>query len=296
PRPSNLTPEMYRIPPTNRTQFTKMKDIIKYIEQKHEDFEKDHVSQYIEISGIKATDITALETNRHNLPSFRSTFFETEERLILKLTDEAHESLSRFIFKLIDRRLEDWNLTVREIRPHGAGKKLMVDGNGSRVYKAPDESWSPATRDRNDFPSIVVEVGFRDSYTRLKNDAGMWVEMSEERTRIVLLVVFDQKEMEIVIERWERRAVRCRCGIDMRSGSVGMRERVYRAECIQRITLTYTGPGMATVIGAPLVLPLGSIFDGSAGLPLPDNVDVDNELSFSEHVLEQMAIRYFEAF
>ncbi|RAK97294.1 uncharacterized protein BO80DRAFT_193778 [Aspergillus ibericus CBS 121593] len=190
---------------------------------------------------------------------------------------------------MIQHRLGVFNLSEKELRPQGTTRKEMVHGS---VYKTANESWIPTTtRNRDDYPSLVVEIGVLESYERLKTDARIWLDASDKRTRIVLLVVLDLEKLEIRIERWERAMVQRR--IVTRSVTARMGG---PARCIQRIILTRVGPGNVTVTGAPLVLPLATIFDGDGIPPLSSDVDVDNELSFSAQMLEQMAIRYFAAF
>jgi len=51
--------------------------------------------------------------------------------------------------------------------------------------------------------SFVVEVGVSESLAMLRRDVAFWITNSDGRTHIVLVLSVNQRDRQILVERWE---------------------------------------------------------------------------------------------
>ena len=78
-----------------------------------------------------------------------------------------------------------------------------------RVSKEGDSAFKPLSiRPREaDWPTIVLESGWSESLTRLRQDAHIWLENSGGDVKIVLLFSIGRTARTMIIEKWENRPV-----------------------------------------------------------------------------------------
>jgi len=55
----------------------------------------------------------------------------------------------------------------------------------------------------DDWSSFVIEVGVLESLAMLRRDAAFWITNSDGRTRIVIVLSFNRRDLQILVERWE---------------------------------------------------------------------------------------------
>jgi hypothetical protein len=123
-----------------------------------------------------------------------------EEILIVKLmVGVMHEGVARlfdtmFIEKLVLLRV------VGSLLPTGSGR---FGRRGGRSKEA-DIDYKPCSRPMiDDWPSFVTEVGVSKSLAMLCRDAAFWITNSDGRTRIVIVLSFNWRDPQILVERWE---------------------------------------------------------------------------------------------
>ncbi|PYI00189.1 hypothetical protein BO71DRAFT_2102 [Aspergillus ellipticus CBS 707.79] len=287
---SIITANSYLIPPQNRYQYTDIKQVTRWINEKFAQFEKAHGDQYLLIRDVSSIQLAALDYRSkivRDLPSLRATYFEASSDLIVKLAGVPHERLSRLIYSMIENKSQALGID-QMLSASGAGRRKME----SSISKEPDESWVPIGRAGNDYPSLVVEIGVSETENRLKTDAKIWLETSHGLTRIVILVLVEEDEKKIHIQRWQLAPTQP--NIITRSISARMPDPVHRAQCMQKLTLHYIAQGNIQVTGAPLIIPVALIFDALP--PLPSTVNVNTEFSYNEQQLAKMATSFFGFF
>jgi hypothetical protein len=78
-----------------------------------------------------------------------------------------------------------------------------------RGSKEGDSAFKPQSmRPREaDWPSIVIEAGWPESLTKLREDAHRWLEGSRGEIKIVLLISIGRRARKMIIEKWEHRPV-----------------------------------------------------------------------------------------
>jgi hypothetical protein len=86
------------------------------------------------------------------------------------------------------------------LAPTGSGR---FGRRGGRSKEA-DIGYKPRSRRRkHDWPSFVIEVGVSESLAMLRRDAAFWISNSDGRTRIVIVLSFNRRDRQILVERWE---------------------------------------------------------------------------------------------
>jgi hypothetical protein len=101
------------------------------------------------------------------------------------------------------------------VRAAGMGLDDEFSRVGATTFKTPrwskevDSSWKPMSiRPRTtDWPIIVLESGWSESLTRLRQNARNWLEYSGGEVKIVLLFSIRRTPRRIIIEKWENRPV-----------------------------------------------------------------------------------------
>jgi hypothetical protein len=177
------------------------------------------------------------------------------ELLIVKAVTKAHETAAGAFARLITGTAEfGMGLPLIECQPLGAGRNTAPGGSPS---KEPDWSMVNANIRPNpdDFPSIIIEVGFSESPQKLRNDARLWFSMSSNDVRIVILIAIRAANNQIIIEKWAVGPL-----------PVGQRRSRHTPPQVpqieQEITITRTPPNTFAITSgaAPLILEFSRLF------------------------------------
>lgn len=94
--------------------------------------------------------------------------------------------------------------------PKGLNKKIQVYGGvnvpvGNGNVKQPDGGWGPIrhTRGIPIRPGVVVEVGVSVSETKLRNDAGMWVDPVRGEANMAIAIKVNRRKPQLKFDTWE---------------------------------------------------------------------------------------------
>jgi hypothetical protein len=107
----------------------------------------------------------------------------------------------------------------------------------------------------DDFPTIVIEVGFSETLRKLRNNARLWFSMSSNNVQIVILIAVRAANNQIIIEKW---AVG-----PLPAGRRRTRHTPPQVPQIeQEITITRTPPNTFAITSgvAPLILEFSRLF------------------------------------
>jgi hypothetical protein len=123
-----------------------------------------------------------------------------EEILIVKLmVGVMHEGVARLFEGMFIEKLVLLGV-YESLLPTGSGR---IGRRGGRSKEA-DIGYKPLSRDmEDDWPSFVVEVGVSESLAMLRRDVAFWITNSDGRTRIVIVLSVNQRDRQILVERWE---------------------------------------------------------------------------------------------
>ena len=78
-----------------------------------------------------------------------------------------------------------------------------------RMSKEGDSAFKPGSMRplETDWPTIIIESGWSESLTKLREDARRWLENSRGEVKIVLLISIGRRARTMIIEKWENRPV-----------------------------------------------------------------------------------------
>jgi hypothetical protein len=95
------------------------------------------------------------------------------------------------------------------VRPTWQGHSCDIQQTykGTSTEKEPDTCWRPlaARPNKQDWPTLVFEVGVSETLRKLRNDARWWLANSQGRVKIVLLIKVNRVARTIHMEKWECR-------------------------------------------------------------------------------------------
>jgi hypothetical protein len=176
------------------------------------------------------------------------------EVLIVKVPTKVHETAAATFGSRIDVTATNMGLPPIERQLIGAGKCKAPGGSPS---KEPDWSMVNANvrPDPDDFPTIVIEVGFSETLQKLRNDARLWFSMSNNDVQIVILIAVRAAHNQIIFEKWTLGPV-----------AAGQRTTrhtsLYLPRAEQEITITRTPPNTFAITSgaAPLILEFSRLF------------------------------------
>src|SRR2546423_13444062 len=229
--------------------FKTIKSMQEAINSYEEELEASEASPYMIFRPVTTKDLLKIERARENGKidrGVRLTHYVDWDVLILKVPTAEHE-IAHGIFR--DRLFGEAMLMGlrRELISIGATtfKTLRMSKEGDSAFKP--LSMRPH---KADWPTIVIESGWSESLTKLRQDAHRWLENSRGDVKIVLLFSIGRTARTMIIEKWEHRPVPANTPAT-RSNTTQTPTK------IQAITID-SNP--TTVNGAPLTLGFQKIF------------------------------------
>ncbi|KLJ05799.1 hypothetical protein EMPG_10772 [Blastomyces silverae] len=109
----------------------------------------------------------------------------TNHLLIINMPSGDHESAIRYFDKVLQRKLDEMRTDFSlEVKACGAS-----DVRGTTRIKTPDTSYRPRLRPATrsaEWPSLVLEVGYSESASKLRKDASWWLTESQGGVRVVI--------------------------------------------------------------------------------------------------------------
>lgn len=135
---------------------------------------------------------------------FRLSLYTSESQvLIITIPTLDHECLHLHLNDIIGGILAEMNLQ-RELVNVGATDYPYLDHTGNRKSQGEGDSCRRPLflRGRNDFPTLVIEAGYSQTWPSLRNKARWWFEASSCSIKIVLLIKLTPGSPDIMIEKW----------------------------------------------------------------------------------------------
>jgi hypothetical protein len=186
--------------------FKTIKNMQNAISSYREKLEASKASPYLIFRLVTTDDLLNIERARENgkiSRGVRMTHYVDWNILILKVPTAKHEATHRnFCGELV-------------IGAAGMGLKRELIDLGATTFKTPrvskegDSTFKPRSiRPRKaDWPTIVLESGWSESLTKLRQDAHIWLKNSRGDIKIVLLFLIGRTARTMIIEKWENRPV-----------------------------------------------------------------------------------------
>src|SRR4051794_19288041 len=251
-----------------------------------EKLEASEASPYMIFRLVTTDDLLKIERARENGKigrGVRLTHYVDWDVLILKVPTAEHE-IAHGIFR--DRLFGEAMLMGlrRELISIGATtfKTLRMSKEGDSAFKP--LSMRPH---KADWPTIVIESGWSESLTKLRQDAHRWLENSRGDVKIVLLFSIGRTARTMIIEKWEHRPVPANVSAtrSMTRAAANPPNQPSRSPTqIQAITIDSNSD---TVNGAPLTLEFRKIFLRQAVPPL------EHDFTFTAQDLSAFATNFW---
>ncbi|KAJ5239670.1 hypothetical protein N7468_004289 [Penicillium chermesinum] len=187
----------------------------------------------------------------------RWTSYDSFSQLLLaKMPPSSpHETAARTFEREFWRRLEPMGL-VRCIRSEGSAAQEAEDGSA----KQPDCQFFPKRlpkgRSRS-WPTLVVEVGYSESPSKLMSDTRFWLDKSNNDVQMVIIIKVRRDAPSIVLERWE---------------PVGGKKKR-----LQVVTVSKRDNNRIDIQGQPLIIPFEKIFLRQPTIPKERDLSLDEE-------------------
>ncbi|KAK2742426.1 hypothetical protein FQN55_007864 [Onygenales sp. PD_40] len=125
--------------------------------------------------------------------------------LIINMISRDHASAICYFEKLLEGKLDEMRPRLSlELRPCGG-----ADVQGTTRTKCPDTSYRPRslphTRSAK-WPSLVLEVGYSESASKLRSDASWWLTESRGDVRVVITMeIFRKHRVHLEMWQWQFR-------------------------------------------------------------------------------------------
>ncbi|CAK9857020.1 unnamed protein product [Sphagnum jensenii] len=160
--------------------------------------------QYLAFTSVSQESLDEIDRTREErrgwLPRMTILYDGREKILIVKLmVGVMHEGVAREFASMFEAKL--FLLDVRSsLLAAGSGRFVRRGGRS----KEADNGYKPRSRPMiDDWRSFVVEVGVSESLAMLRRDAAFWITNSDGRTCIVIVLSVNQRDQQILVERWE---------------------------------------------------------------------------------------------
>ncbi|KGO76168.1 hypothetical protein PITC_091930 [Penicillium italicum] len=190
--------------------------------------------------------------------------FDLDEQLILiKMVSPEHSSATG----AIDRAI------TADLLPMGLFKCITTYASttiqGRTRGKQPDQGWGPRRppRDYQRRPSVVLEVAWSGSDSKLHSDVRFWLDPADGNARICLTLRVDKHEPAIRIEKWK-----------LQDG---------RPHRFQMIRMTRVS-NQISVTNDPLIIPFEDLF------LRPPSTPAERDIQITQQALEDIAETIWE--
>ena len=203
--------------------------------------------QYLVFQGVTKQQLADIDRERDSIGRHtRITHYTSTKLLIIKLMPSVPLELAHTVLaNTLTGRLILMGLTIPPLIRLGAAR---FDGNQSS--KEGDTAYKPRSRNQiDDWPTIVFESGFSESFTQLRRDAGWWLTNSRGDVRIVVIVFVRPEQKTLQVEKW--------CLVPplrITRGNRGILTRMQEILVTQNPPARRGGAAIYNVTGAPLTL------------------------------------------
>src|SRR2546423_1815576 len=187
-------------------KFITIKNMQGAIDSYRKKLEASKASPYLIFRLVTTNDLLDIERARERgeiSRGVRMTHYVDWNILIVKVPTVEHEAAHRIFSDQI----------ILETASMGLRWELISIGATTfktpRVSKEGDSALKPRSMRPlgADWPTIVLESGWSESLTKLRQDAHIWLENSGGDVKIVLLFSIGRTARTMIIEKWENRPV-----------------------------------------------------------------------------------------
>ena len=157
--------------------------------------------QYLVFRPVTEIDLAKIDSARHSIGKHtRMTYYTDINLLVIKLMPSGkHESAHLSFSDELRAKLFGMGISHRELRPMGGTRYP-----GHTSSKEGDSCYKPSSRKKEaNWPTIVIESGLSESLQRLRYDARWWLENSDGKVKIVVIILIKLADKRLQVEKWE---------------------------------------------------------------------------------------------
>ena len=186
--------------------FKTIKGMQEAIDSYEEKLEASEASPYMIFRPVTTNDLLKIERARENGKidrGVRLTHYVDWDILILKVPTAKHEAAHGTFSDQLVIETALMGLRWELFRLNATTYKTP------RMSKEGDSAFKPGSMRplETDWPTIIIESGWSESLTKLREDARRWLENSRGEVKIVLLISIGRRARTMIIEKWEHRPV-----------------------------------------------------------------------------------------
>src|SRR5271155_2906119 len=186
--------------------FKSIKNMQEAINSYEKELEASEASPYMIFHLVTTGDLLKIERARENGKidrGVRLTHYVDWDILILKVPTAKHEAAHGTFSDQLVVETALMGLRWELFRLNATTYKTP------RMSKEGDSAFKPGSMRplETDWPTIIIESGWSESLTKLREDARRWLENSRGEVKIVLLISIGRRARTMIIEKWENRPV-----------------------------------------------------------------------------------------
>ncbi|GAQ09903.1 hypothetical protein ALT_7224 [Aspergillus lentulus] len=187
-------------------QFTTLEDLQQTAERVHSSLNQiGNENQFILILGLTKNSRIELDSEERPLNGIPYRFMWENTAGILKILTHGQDVVTLNITRAIDLFCSRMGMDpTAEFAFGGTTTRLLCAG---RKGKQPDGCLFPKARmrrDREAWPTLVIEAGVTASLPRLREEARWWLRNSQGEVRMVLVLGIHRQRRTLIIEKWEQ--------------------------------------------------------------------------------------------
>lgn len=198
-------------------------------------------------------DIFEPQTEDTSIARFCTSFDTDEQLLLVTMASKPHVAAA-----------DDMNTMIRQtLIPMGLSAALQgyqgATIRGNSRGKQADYAWGPKrrARDQPSSPSVVLEVAFSESESKLNSDVRFWLNPQDGKANICLTLRINRSRPEIRIESWK-----------------WQNNRIHRS---QVTWITKDENDQVDVTHHPLTIPFESLFRRPSSRPGEKDIEISNQ-------------------
>ncbi|KAF7173838.1 hypothetical protein CNMCM5623_006051 [Aspergillus felis] len=187
-------------------QFTALETLQQTAEQVHDSLNQTgDGNQFILVLGLTKKARIELDSEERPLNGIPYRFMFENTAGIIKILTYGHDALTINITRQIDLFCSRMGMdSTAEFAWGGTTTRLLC---ARTKGKQPDGCLFPKARiqrDREAWPTLVIEAGVTASLPRLREEARWWLRNSQGEVRVVLVLGIHRQRRTLIIEKWEQ--------------------------------------------------------------------------------------------
>ncbi|GIJ99687.1 hypothetical protein Aspvir_003689 [Aspergillus viridinutans] len=235
-------------------QFTTLENLQQTAERVHDSLnETGDGNQFILVLGLTTKACIELDSEERALSGIPYRFMFDNTAGVIKILTYGHDVMTINITRQIDLFCNRMGMDpTAEFSWGGTTTRLLC---ARTKGKQPDGCLFPKARiqrDREAWPTLVIEAGITASLPRLREEARWWLRNSQGEVRMVLVLGINRQRRTLIIEKWEQQE---RTPIHQHQVS-HQPEASMQAHAAQTLEIS-----SESVSGAPLVLPFEELLE-----------------------------------